>query len=152
MVFSVVSERQSPVATLVYQQANVDGDVNVLNAMPAGFGDCLVEDVMVLVNGIATVVADPFNLGVRAVAWDGINIVDHGGTARWVQVSATSVTARVWPEQPFLLRSGDSLIVSYSEVDTNASPTGDLTITVKARRLRDPVISPTSEPEIVFTS
>lgn len=118
--------------------ANIDGDIATGINMPASFGDCLLLDAMVTVSNIATMRAAPMDAGVRlTIQTPAGTIIDYIGVARWHQVGATRLCAYFDPMQIRYIRAEEQIAIFFEEVDTNATPTADLAIHLRVRRIRE---------------
>jgi len=94
----------------------------------------------VVVSSIATEVANPELQGVHVeiVHTAPVDNADFVGHSRWSSIAGTALGCGVEPFRPVLWRSGESCRVVFQEVDTNATPTGDLSVTFRVLRLRAP--------------
>lgn len=144
MTFSVYSDRAAPgIVVLREVTSNLDGGQDITSGLPAGFGDLIVLDVFYLVQEIATIMSNPELQGPRCQVSEnaGGQFVDFVGNGRWVRHDSAAGQVRMscWihPRQPTFVRETESLLSEFSEVDTNATPTADLYLYVRGRRLRD---------------
>lgn len=119
--------------------ANVDGDADESFYVPASFGDCLVFSDECIVTSIATLVANPELLGVRRYLGQpgGGSLLGAIGVTRWSKVGAANVATSIEYMRPHLLRVNELYTIQYQEVDTNATPAGDLRVTLYVQRLRN---------------
>jgi len=139
-VMTVASERLGRVS-LVGATANVvDGDYGEIYTLPAGFGDLFIERAFVTVSGIATLATTPELLGVAVSIVDAAtSTLDWIGMARWQAYLTAGVCAYFdLTRQNVLFRQNEQAVVQSREMDTNASPTGDLRLYVTGIRLRAP--------------
>lgn len=105
--------------------------------LPDGLGDVAIMEVGIAGFSLATVnPAAKLGLWSDVRSSDGATIVDILGTAEWFQVSADEVRSYLSPDPLVLLRQGELLSFVGPELDTNAAPTGDLRVLVKATRIR----------------
>lgn len=112
-------------------------------SVPVALGDLAIMSVSVGVELVTTVPAASTSVrGVRVTVTssDGASVVDVVGSAEFLQVNDGAVTigydAFVDPQALCLLRNNERVRVTAPEMDSNASPTGDLRIRVKAVRVR----------------
>lgn len=137
---AVLSERALEQVVLRTTTSDVDGNQQLDNELPAGFGDCIILNVFVDISGVATSVASPETLGplVRLISPSGTP-TQMIGSEYWRSTSSGAglgFGAMVDPEQPVFWRAAESLRVQFLEVDTNATPTADASVYVLVRRLR----------------
>lgn len=130
------------VVTLAGLLADLDGDRGDDIALPAGFGDCWVHSAHILVTGIATILADAVLVarGVELLVIDAsANAVDHVGTEYWKKQGVDRIATTIQPRIGALVQatSGEMMRIAFAEVDTNATPTGDLNLTFRVERLRN---------------
>lgn len=142
-LLTIQSDRFSGRALLIATASNLDGDQGLDFEQPSNFGDCLLEAVRISASSFATVAASLFELGVSfgIVHTLPLDLADIVGVAEWQLISGTfaaptSATAYVEPMRSVLWRTGESLRIAFAEIDTNASPTVDLTVQVRVNRLR----------------
>jgi len=134
-----VAELAGDMVALSEINTDIDGDQSVNHGLPAGFGDCEIIGAAVQVLSIATVVANPELLGVRftLVNAQGGPLVMLG-TEFWRRHSATALSARAPEQRQWVpMRESDQVNVSFSEVDTNVTPTADSRALLLVRRLRN---------------
>lgn len=109
--------------------------------LPAGLGDVAIMSLHARVDNI-DVIATLTNLAAAAtiVTPDASTVVERLGPAKWyeTQNAANDLEAQcTWdPDALVLWRQGEILNVTSSELDTDATPTADLRIFVKAVRVR----------------
>lgn len=145
MVFVIRSERGLGQSILSVDYANVDNDDTLRDGLPPGFGDCVITEVFVTVKDAATLAAGYESEGPMVQVEISSGVVDFVGTSRWVQVVGTTaatqggVAAHIRPDEPVFWHEGEELRVDYPEIDTNATPTADVTILVRVQRLRMPM-------------
>lgn len=142
-LLTIQSDRFVGKTLLVATASNLDGDQGLDFEQPNNFGDCMLEAVRISVTQFATVAASLFELGVSfgIVHTLPLDLADIVGVGKWHLISGTfaaptSATAFVEPWRSVLWRSGESLRIAFAEVDTNASPTVDLTVQARVVRLR----------------
>lgn len=141
----IQSDRIGGRTVLVGTGTDIDGDQALSYEQPSTFGDCLLESIRVTVSGFATVAASLFELGVSAniVHTAPVDLADIVGNGKWHLIAGTfaaptSASAFIEPLRAVLWRSGESLRISFDEVDTNGAPTADLIVQVRVLRLRAP--------------
>lgn len=113
-------------------------------SLPAGIGDVAIMSVLVRMVNIATPpVAAATARGVEVVVIQSgsQSTLDIVGTAEWVAASGdgiafTGVSAYVDPDALCLWRQNELLNIQTPEMDSNASPTGDLRVFAKCVRVR----------------
>lgn len=137
-VFTRVVDRAFEEAILNGAVSNVDGDVDAEFQLPAGFGDCALLEASAVVTSIATLVALTNLSGpcFRLLDAPAGNIVDVAFEGKWTLFKAGAVVCRASPDQVQFWREQETLRVSFPEIDSNVSPTADLDVVVKVRRLR----------------
>lgn len=143
------SERWLDEVTVTGSIVNVGGaDVAELFSLPLGLGDVAIMEAIVVGSDIATVVAGSTNPSVRIdiLSPDGASAVDIVGVFRWWPIAVAAVAAYVSPDPLVLWKQDERLRISSVEFDTNASPTGDLSITVKCVRVRPIEVSEQPRP------
>lgn len=133
---TVRSDRALEQVVLQGNELNVDGDKVVGWTLPTGFGDCVLLNVFVGVNSIATMMADSTTKGPTVYLWDATGYADVVGTEPWTLRAADGVSAFIDPDQAVFWREGELLYTAFPEADANAAPTGDLQVVFKVRRLR----------------
>lgn len=148
------SDRNEGIAVLVATNANMDGDQSLSHALPAGFGQCVIEEVQGFVTDIATVVANPTLQGcsVAVLSENGVTS-DLIGVVGFYPISATALAFRVSPHEKVFMRAQETIIVSFPELDTNVTPTADLAVYVRVLRLMNqaPAMSPEDLPYILVS-
>lgn len=140
---TLIAERWLDVIVLRAQTANVGADLDDEITLPPGLGDVAILEIIYDFTSIATMVAAPEELGAyaRILSASG-NVVDFVSVGRFSKVSATEVTAWLSPDPLVLWRQNESLKIAVAELDTNASPTGDVTVYIKASRYIHQVTAP----------
>lgn len=128
-------------ALLQAADANIDGAYATAHALPAGFGDCVLLEVEVRVTSIDVIQTNWATSGPRAQLVDASgNAQDVGFSGRWVLQSeaanALQVTATIFPDQMQFWRAAEKLRVSFPEIDSDATPTADVNVYAKVRRIR----------------
>lgn len=149
-----VLDRAFDEASLYGTKVNLDGDQDDDWGPPAGFGDCALLEVYVEVQSIATLQSSFFTeAGPSAQLWEVglVRGVEVGMSDFWKINGATNqtVSARISPDQVQFWREGERLRIRFREIDENATPTADLFVWVKVRRLR-PLLSRTPEETQFF--
>lgn len=137
---TVRSDRNSGIVLIQGGGSNLDGDQALAFELPAGFGDCRLLDVWADVATIATVVANPELLGCtfNILGTPDSSHRDIVGVSRWQKTGAARLSTQLYPLQDSVLwLSTESLFVIYPELDSNVSPTGDLTVNARVMRLRN---------------
>lgn len=135
---SINAERMS-YTVLKASFANMDGDQVNDVTLPTNFGDCVLDWVYLECSQILTMVANPELLGPMVSVVDSglVDIRDTLGVSRWTSPTATSLSAFIQQNWGSVLwRAAERLYIIFREVDTNASPTADLTVIAGVRRLR----------------
>lgn len=122
---------------LTNQESNVDGDQALTFTLPPGFGDCALMECSASVATIATVVANPELLGVtfQLTSPEDVpqDIVFNG---RWVKRRVDQLSVWAAPDQVQFWREHEELKMLFAEIDTNATPTADVVVYIKVKRLR----------------
>lgn len=143
---TLTSERWLDQIILSGTYTNENGDHDLTFLIPAGLGDIAILEIDVQALSVATMMANPELNAVRAyvvsAAGDAVDIV---GTQRWSKVWTDRVATYLSPDPLVLVRQSERLKLSAAEVDTNASPTVDIVVTVKAVRVR-PIEAPARGP------
>lgn len=126
---------------LLLQKRQTDGggaDFNDLWALPSGLGDVAVIEVLVNCVNFATMVASPELLGAElaVVSADTTTVLDIIGTERWSKISADRLSVYFSPDPLVLVRQGETIRLRTPELDTNATPTADIDLYLKAVRVR----------------
>lgn len=147
-----VVDRAYDDASLRWAVANIDNDQALYLGLPVGFGDCALMEVSVQVNAIATILADTTTFGPSAGLFDDATTavpVDVQFSDKWTLMYSDTVHCRIGPDQVQFWKESEVLRVSFEEIDTNATPTGDLTVIAKVKRLRSDITTP-APPEDRF--
>lgn len=118
--------------------------VNELVALPAGIGDVAIMSVHLRARpvDVGPVAASTVPRGARVfvVSADGANLLDVVGTAEWLLCLDTANNLEYWctidPDALCLWRTGETLSVVSPELDSDATPTGDVFVIVKCARVR----------------
>lgn len=117
--------------------ANVGIDDEYRVLAPADEQDLAIMNAMVGVIQITTMVASINDWGVVFTVLSAApSVVDLGNTARFVKTSAAEAYCSLDPDALVLWRKGEKVALSIPEIDTNASPTGDVYIRFKCVRVR----------------
>lgn len=117
--------------------------------LPAGLGDVAIMNVLLRATTIDSIpAANIMPLGVEVLVFNrGGTQVDHVGVAAWYLVSDTATSQRMCayldPDALVLWRQDEILTVTSAELDDDATPTGDITVVIKAVRVR-PIEAPAS--------
>jgi hypothetical protein len=134
-----VGERPAGTSIVYGTATDINNDQALNYELPLGFPDCLILELILQISSIATMMVTPEFHG--PVIWV-VSTIDGGvrdllGTERWVRslTPSTGLVAHLKPDQPALLRRTESLQLVFAEVDTNATPTADLNVYVRVRRL-----------------
>lgn len=138
MTFALLSPRAAEQFILVDTSiSNIGVPVASSLALPSGWGDSLLLDAHVLVNQIATMMTNPELSGVsiRIVDAQGSS-ADYLGTGRWHQTATDVLQATIDPDQVRYLRGDEQIRVEFAEVDVNATPTADVFVFIRVRRIR----------------
>lgn len=136
---TIMSSRDRRRDALVADIADIDGDVNTGYNLPSGYPDCFVLGYEVRVLHIATMVATPELLGVRATITgaDETNTQVVLATTRWSKFQVDALGTSYEFLEPRLWKRDEHLFLHFSEVDTNAVPTADLRVNVLVYRRTD---------------
>lgn len=150
-----VHDRAFEEACLRWAVANIDGVQSIYLSLPAGFGDCALLECSAQVSTIATMMTNP------TLSGPAFGLFDSEGTAipvdvqfseKWILVLADGLHARAAPDQVQFWQENEMLRILFAEVDTNATPTGDLTVLAKVRRLRPTLTRTPEETHFFLTS
>lgn len=131
-----VVDRAFDEACIEWNINNIDGDVASTFDLPAGFGDCALMECSIEVNTIATLQTAFDTSGVWFQLLSGGVAQDVGFCGRWQLREADRVCAWAAPDQVQFWKENEALLVGFPEIDTNASPTADMAVFAKVRRLR----------------
>lgn len=104
---------------------------------PTTIGDLAIIEILISVETIATLVA-PALLGCQANVVNtlgGNAVVDIIGSVRWQNHQALRASCYFSPDPLVLLRQGEAISIQSPELDSNASPTGDVYYYVKCVRV-----------------
>lgn len=122
--------------------ANLDG-VNLLDfTLPAGFGDCLLLEVLVYVDAIDVLGAAGDSEGPRVTLYDAAGAADRDfiGVPRWTTIddtaNALAIGAHAVPDEIVFWKAEEALRVYTGELDTDATPTADMIVYCRVQRLR----------------
>jgi len=143
-----VADRAAEQAVLGWDFDNVDDDQGLVLELPAGFGDCLILEGCIDVASIATAVALDGAIGCSWVMADTSDSIrrDFLGCEQWYRSGSTRAVTRVSPDPLVVWKATEFIFVTFPELDSNATPTADLKVLVKVRRIRqtspDRLISP----------
>lgn len=122
----------------------VTGAVNELFSLPAGFGDCAIMSAHFRATSVdvgpAAAASVPRGVRAMVISQDGSSVVDTVGTSPWYltfdTATALQYQAELDPGALVLWRQGELLSVASPEMDSDATPTGDLQAYVKVVRVR----------------
>lgn len=120
------------------------GDSNEELSLPSGIGDVAILELLVLVEGITTIVSDAIlgNLGFGAmiVSKDGASDLDFVGVNRLYRLHTGRVRGCLQPDPLVLWRQDEKCFVALPDLETTA--TGDIYYRVKVVRIRQPEPAP----------
>lgn len=142
VAMTLLSERWLKEVVLIGQKANSDGQVSDLLTFPVGLGDLAIMELIIEGGSAATflaAVAVPVGFCVSVVTPGGVSNVDIVGCAPAHKTGDARFNAYISPGPLVLWRQNEELLVTGPEMDTNATPTVDLTFLVKCVRLEEPV-------------
>lgn len=143
IVGTLAAERWLDEVLVKFTASNVDGDVDDFLQLPAGLGDVAVIEVNVQVFPLATVRTNPELAAVLARIVTASGVVDIVGVENFQLYDNDGVAAYLSPDPLVLWRQDEYMRISWPELDTNAVPTGDTYVYVKAVRVR-PIEAPAS--------
>lgn len=153
-VLTLTAERWLDEVILTASVADVAGAaISESFLLPAGLGDVAIMCAYARIDNI-DVLVDLTNLAAAAaiVTADSSTVVERLGPARWFETQdvANDLEAQcAWdPTALVLWRQSEILNITSSEIDTDATPLGDLRIFVKAVRVR-PVASAPAQVRLV---
>lgn len=136
------SDRAANQSVLSADDTNVDGALNTIISLPVGFGDVLVLNAQVQAVNIATL----FTIADQGVHWQLLDSAaglarDFLGSSPWLKKGALALTSYIDPDQLVVWRETEQLQLQADEIDTNATPTADVVVLIRVRRLRqDPPV------------
>lgn len=139
LAMAVGEDRARGVTVLIGTVANVDGNQFLEAALPVGFGDVQILDIVVRADRLATLMVNAQQCGPAVVVTRGGVVVDSMGEKLWVRYAEginSCLSAKLDFDRPVLWRQDEVLLVQFEEVDTNAAPTGDVTVIVAVERMR----------------
>lgn len=136
---AIIAERWLDEVLITGTIPNVLGGTFFLESFtsPPGVGDLAIMEVGATAFALATI-----NPAAKLGSWldirsaDGATVVDILGTAEWLTVTSDEMRAYWSPDPLVLWRQNEIITITGPELDTNASPTGDLRLFVKAVRVR----------------
>lgn len=103
-----------------------------------------------VVTTIATILAAATEYGpILTLLSVGSTVADLPFCGKWQRRLTDGVQAWLSPDQVQFWKEGEVLQVVFEEIDTNATPTADLGVYVKVRRLR-PALDRTEEEKHFF--
>jgi len=135
------AERWNDIVLLSKSKANIDGEQADTWTPPVGIGDLAVMEMLYVVTAIDVLATLGSDLGCTAYVINaaGDTFVDIIGSVRFVKdgtgANALSVCAYFSPDPLVLVKQGERIYVTHGEVDTDATPTGDAALYVKAVRV-----------------
>lgn len=141
---SIRSMRAADQAIYRQRSTDLDGTQNLQLDLPAGEPPCMVLEVVVDVNSLATMAPSVYELGVYGFIIEVSGLpVDLLGVSKWRVVdgtfaAGTRIAAHLKPDQPAIWKVGERLQLLHSEVDTNGAPTADRETYVRVRRMPVP--------------
>jgi hypothetical protein len=126
---------------------NPAGQLDVLS-LPAGFGDCLILEMSVLIDTEAT---QSINADAGAMAWlqDGNpgTLIEQIGSQFAIRGGTTRHHVQITPDSLVLWRSTEVLIVNVCSFDTNVTPTAIARYSIRVRRMRDQPFTGRTSPD-----
>lgn len=150
--FTALSDRAAEQVIVVGSVENTDGENAHSGSLPVGFGDCLILEGQASIDGNATLVA-PTLMGAR------VSLVDAAGTVinpidvpPIYQTGTVRCAFHFKPDQVVYWKQGELLQVVFPELDSNATPTGDMSIWVTVRRIRQVSMGRVLGDQIVFAT
>lgn len=136
LTLALVGERWLDEIVIAVTKANIGADVADTLIIPANLGDVALMEMLIYDFAQATAVST-VELGAIAFIQSAAgNNVDFVGTAKFHRISATASAAYFQPDPLVLIKSGEVISLSFPELDSNASPTDDMLISVKLVRVR----------------
>jgi hypothetical protein len=107
-------------------------------ALPPAFGDCLILEAFMTVNGEATSLTAFADTGVRVALTDPAgNLLEFVGVPRILKTGAARHAAQCTPDSLVVWKSTEVLQWLHQQLDTNAAPTAAPVYLIRVRRLRD---------------
>lgn len=116
---------------------NINGDQTLTIEMP---NDGIIRDILTVslyIGDIATLLTNPENFGPSINHTRGTNSRLYIGEARWIQIKTDTLVALVVLRHRVTVWPTDELRFSFREVDTNVTPTADLTVALNTLRIRE---------------
>lgn len=115
-----------------------------LVALPAGIGDVAIMSLHMRARpvDVGPAAASTVPRGIRAfvVSPDGATLLDVVGSGEWVLVLDTANNLEYWamvdPDALVLWRTGEVVALASPEMDSDATPTGDVSVIIKCARVR----------------
>lgn len=139
---TILANRQSNIDLVALSVADINGDQSLDFELPVGYGDAILLSWLIRVASIATAQASIENYGPSITVIDRTagSVSDNADVSdvRWRNIGSSAVSAGEQLISAVLWRYTESVRVRFLEVDTNASPTADLTAYFRVRRLRSP--------------
>jgi len=136
------ADRWNDIVILSKSVANIDGQGGDFWLLPAGIGDVAIMEVMVEFSQIDVVKTAYADAGVAGFVQNAARdtTVDFIGNAKFTLKSdganALGLSAYLSPDPLVLMRQDEVLLLQWPEVDTDATPTADVAVIVKAVRVR----------------
>lgn len=104
------------------------------SALPAGFGDCLLLEVGIVLSGISTIV-DPANKGYLCWLQDVSGAIqDIVGVGQMYACGAAAANGMILPSQIRFWKRNENIGIQVPDVES-AGPTGDIQLFCLVRRL-----------------
>lgn len=127
----------------IYRQrsTDIDGEQNLIVGLPSGEPACMILEVQIDINSLATMMPSVYEVGVAGYVIEVAGLpVDLLGVTKWRVVSGTfaagtRITAHLKPDQPAIWKLGERVQFLHPEVDTNGAPTADRETYIRVRRL-----------------
>lgn len=112
--------------------------------LPATLGDVMLHEVNLLFNNIDVILTDVTLHGVLGYIFHVASgaTLDMVDTVFWKRLysgaNALAVACNLRPTEPILWQAVERLYLAYYNPDTDATPTGDLTVFCRVRRITNP--------------
>lgn len=134
----IASERNAMTQLVCDTIINVDAASAASLSLPSGFGDSILVGCSAWAANIATMMVTPELSGAHFAIYGASDGVVHQpiGESRWLKYTTVALQSHVEPIIPALWKTDEILVVQWDEVDTNASPTGDMAFYALVIRLR----------------
>lgn len=146
----IASERWLDEVILFASRANVDGVQSESYTLPDASGDFAIMSINYRVQQI-DVLSAVARTGVTAqIIAPNTGVLDLVGVAEFFTIDGTAnalqVEASIDADALCLWRQGELLQILHAELDTDATPTADVQVRVKAVRVRDVVAQEVKRP------